>query len=160
MSKRQIDKLIIRAEYHKYGTKHCFKLTHVDLDLILVFHLLVDEYQTLKKQNMTILAYSDWQLFNVRCEGEQIYKQWNHAVKGLWTNVFIATIKGGGILPCNSLFFLGAAAIKCYRKLMGGNRQWTIQKWRQHWAQDTDQRQTKQKPQHRKLKRPKFVFYK
>jgi hypothetical protein len=54
------------------------------------------------------------------------------------------------ILPCNSLFFLGAAAIKCYRKLMGGNRQWTIQKWRQHWAQDTDQRQTKQKPQETK----------
>jgi len=29
----------------------------------------------------------------------------------------------------------------------------TIQRHRQHWAQDTEQRQTKQKTLHRKLKR-------
>jgi hypothetical protein len=44
--------------------EHCimkiaYLCIQLDLDLILVFHLLVDEYQTLKKQNMTILAYSD-----------------------------------------------------------------------------------------------------
>ena len=32
------------------------------------------------------------------------------------------------------------------------NKKWTIKKHNQHWTEDTERKQTKQKTQHRKLK--------
>ena len=35
-----------------------------------------------------------------------------------------------------------------------GNQEWTIHRHRQHWAQETERRRTKQKPQHGPNKTP------